>query len=98
MVFDAKVQKAARDCLIPVCCCRTGNRMIQIDKTATVETRRHAEIDRHKLIALLRQAGRNAPDNAGIFVQVPGGGDWTNSTLDIDDAPIQIFYSTTEQK
>jgi hypothetical protein len=72
--------------------------MIDIIKTTTVQTKHHAELDRHKLLALLRAAGHDVPDNAGIFVQVPGGGDWSNTTLDIDDAPIQIYYGTTEQK
>jgi hypothetical protein len=72
--------------------------MFVIDKTVTVETRHHAELDRQKLLTLLGQAGHQVPDNAGIYVQVPGGGDWANCTLDIDDAPIQIHYSTTEQK
>jgi hypothetical protein len=72
--------------------------MFQIDKSVTIETRHHAELDRHKLLTLLRRAGHNVPDNAGIFVQVPGGGDWANCTLDIDDAPIQIHYSTVEEQ
>lgn len=72
--------------------------MFDINKTTTVETRHHAELDRPKLIALLRQCGHEVPDNAGIYVQVPGGGDWCNERLDIDDAPIQIYYGTTEVK
>lgn len=54
--------------------------MFDINKTTTVETRHHTEIDRHKLIALLRQAGHTVPDNAGIFVRMPGGGDYSNCT------------------
>lgn len=72
--------------------------MFDINKTTTVETRYHAELDRPKLIALLRQAGHDVPDNAGIFVNVPGGGDWSHEQLDIDDAPIQLYYATTEVK
>jgi hypothetical protein len=70
--------------------------MFDIDKRVTVETKHHAELTRHKLIALLRQAGHNVPDNAGIFVRVPGGGDWSNCPLDIDDCPIQLHYTTVE--
>ncbi len=72
--------------------------MFDINKSTTVETRYHAELDRHKLLALLRQAGHEVPDNAGIYVRVPGGGDWSNEQLDIDDAPIQIYYGTIEVK
>lgn len=72
--------------------------MFDINTKITVETRYHAELDRPTLLALLRQAGHDVPDNAGIFVRVPGGGDWSNEQLDIDDAPIQIYYGTTEQK
>ena len=31
-----------------------------------------------------------------IFVQVPGGGDWSNTALDIDSStPVRIFYEIT---
>lgn len=67
----------------------------EITTKKTVETRHYLELDRPKLLAILRQCGHEVPDNAGIFVKVPGGGDWSNEQLDIDDAPIQIYFSNT---
>lgn len=31
------------------------------------------------------------PDNAKVFIGVPGGGDWSNIDLDVDDAENQVF-------
>lgn len=70
--------------------------MFDTAKSTVVETKHHLELDRPKLLTLLRQAGVTVPDNAGIFVQVPGGGDYSNCTLDIDDAPLQLHWTEHE--
>ena len=54
--------------------------MFDINKTTTVETRHHAEIDRHKLIASLASAGSHCTRQRRLFVRVPGGGDYSNCT------------------
>lgn len=35
------------------------------------------------------------PDNAEVFVTVPGGGDWSNTNLDIDDHSVEIVWTIT---
>jgi hypothetical protein len=37
------------------------------------------------------------PHDADISVDVPGGGDWSHCDLTIDEAPINIRYTTTEE-
>lgn len=56
-----------------------------------------ATLDRTQLIHLMREAGyTNVPDDAKITMNVPGGGDYSNTTLDIDEMPIHIEYTTVE--
>lgn len=55
------------------------------------------------LIALLRGKPHEVvsaipPLDAEVTVMVPGGGDWSNATLDIDgDTPIQITWTDVEE-
>lgn len=37
------------------------------------------------------------PQNCEIFVKVPGGGDYSNCTLDIDDCPINVVIKQVEE-
>ena len=63
--------------------------------TVTQTTHRHElRLSRNDLVALLRDAGMWAfPDDANVYVQVPGGGDWSNTALDIDDEhPIVVRW------
>lgn len=71
--------------------------MIDIKTKTTVEQKHYIELDRCKFVTLLRQAGVDLPYNAGIFMQIPGGGNWSNTPLDIDDAHLQIHYTTTDE-
>jgi hypothetical protein len=65
---------------------------------STVTTKRHTlTITREKLVGLLATAGVEVPKDADIFVEVPGGGDWSHMDLDIDQSPINIRFTTTEE-
>lgn len=44
------------------------------------------KIDRDDLIEYLTEKGYRVPDDAKVFVPVPGGGDWSNMDLDIGKA------------
>lgn len=35
------------------------------------------------------------PKDAEVFVRVPGGADWSNEDLDIDNHPIQVQWTRT---
>ena len=57
-----------------------------------------AFVGRQEFVRLLREAGyAGVPDDAKITMQVPGGGDYSNMTLDIDDMPITVKYITVEE-
>ncbi len=62
-------------------------------KTITTTTRVEYQItadDIRKALAL--------PKGAVLFIQVPGGGDWSNCALDLDEHPITTVTTTTEEK
>lgn len=69
-------------------------------QTETVTTIHHkVTIDRQELLKLIASLGYDIPTNAVISVCVPGGGDWSNTSLDIDkDNPIQIEWVTVDSK
>lgn len=69
------------------------------EHTKTVVTRRtHMEFERHDLLKALRALGYQIPDDADMFVQVPGGGDWSNTNLDIErDTNLHVRWTTVEE-
>lgn len=42
-------------------------------------------VTRSVLIRAIREAGIDVPDNAQVTFQVPGGGDYSNCEVDLDD-------------
>jgi hypothetical protein len=70
--------------------------MIKTKETVTTTTsRKHehvvtGECFRHMLSQLL---GKEVPPYAEITVHVPGGGDWSNTDLDINDHPIHVTWT-----
>lgn len=58
------------------------------NKTVHTETSVKTTFSRADLLKAL-----GLPENARVFVQVPGGGDWSNCELEIDtDVPLQADY------
>lgn len=56
-----------------------------------------ATITKDDLLKLVAEKlGLNYPPPNGIlaYVQVPGGGDWSNMKLELDEFPIQIEWAT----
>lgn len=69
-------------------------------KTTRVETRKRIELTDEDIRALVRAtSGSIIPVAAEVFVEVPGGGDWSNTSLEIRDAPVVIAWTeiTEEQ-
>ena len=62
--------------------------------TRTTKTNTRVEISFSRLRELL-----GLPENVTIFVRVPGGGDWSNTDLEIDDRdrPLVAEFETVEQ-
>lgn len=76
-------------------------RMIDIQRSTVVETTRRFDvrINGDQLRELLKSAGVLVPPGAEITFTVPGGGDWSNMSIDIDDEhPITVSWKTTEVK
>lgn len=72
--------------------------------TPTVTTKRttrvthELQLDKMKLIELLRPAldfGNTPISDISITVRVPGGGDWSNTSLDLGDHPVEIVWTET---
>lgn len=71
--------------------------MIELKVTKKISTRRQyrLEIDRSFIVNHIKDMGYILPRDAGIYVQVPGGGDYSNAQLDIDkDCPIIVTWAT----
>jgi hypothetical protein len=66
-------------------------------ETTTTRTFR-ASLGRDALVRALRSVGIVVPKNGQIFVAVPGGGDWSNTSLHIGlDVPLEVQWSHTEE-
>lgn len=65
-------------------------------KTTRVHTieEHHLEVDAALLIKALRAVGYDVPDTADIWMWVPGGGDWSNTRLDVDeDGAVHVTWT-----
>ncbi len=61
-------------------------------------TRTHMEFERDDVLKALRSIWPAIPDDAEIFAEVPGGGDWSNTNLDIGcDTNIHVRWTTVEE-
>lgn len=66
---------------------------LKIIKTINTVTRIKLEITRWDLLNMVRKAGHVIPDDALVEFYVPGGGDWSNTAIDIDESnPISISW------
>lgn len=71
-------------------------------KVSTVKTTVSTiELNRQDIVNFLLQNGYFQKgvdfESMDIFVKVPGGGDYSNCTLDIDDCPINIVIKQVEE-
>lgn len=67
--------------------------------TVTVRTEVRMEINRPFLIEMLEAQGHKIPAGADIYVQVPGGGDWSNTSLEVDhENPIIVTWTEIDEK
>lgn len=74
------------------------------NKTVTVirTEKRSFEMNRGDIAAALRALGVALPKDpveVRIYFAVPGGGDWSNTDIDIDDKnPVRVEWQTTEER
>jgi hypothetical protein len=57
-------------------------------------------LTKQQLIDALQAAGHRVPVDAHIYVNVPGGGDWSNQPLDLDETnqPLNITWSEVKNE
>ena len=69
--------------------------MPNLSRTTRTETRVKLKMTGKELLELLRRDGQAIPKSGvDVSVRVPGGGDWSNTSLDIDDdTPIEITFT-----
>jgi hypothetical protein len=73
------------------------NKLIQSRVRATTQKRTEITVGREALLLMLRDAGFSVPASAAVVVKVPGGADWSNTDLDIDDdTHITVRFESSE--
>ncbi len=73
--------------------------MPEIIERKLIETTRQfrIELDGRVLVRMLREQGHDIPDNATVTFTTPGGGDWSNTDIDIDDDhPVIVEWITRD--
>jgi hypothetical protein len=69
---------------------------IKININSTTTTQKSIKLNRVQLLTLIANMGYSIPASASVDVRVPGGGDWSNTDLDIDNrSPIVIHWTET---
>ena len=65
-----------------------------VAKVTTVKTT--VSVNKQDLINAVRtHFGLPIPDDADVCIRIPGGGDWSNELLDVnDDHPVTIDWET----
>lgn len=75
--------------------------MISGHTKRVVKTESHElELNRDDMLELLRKAGHEIPEHAAlqVYFAVPGGGDWSNTDVDIDSKnPIRVQWQITTE-
>jgi hypothetical protein len=69
----------------------------KVKMAATVTTARkfRVTLTAEHLLAMLASQGQQIPDAATVSFHVPGGGDWSNTSIKIDEEnPIYIEWKT----
>jgi hypothetical protein len=66
-------------------------------KNVRTEIRKSVELSRDDILRLLSQIVSGVPENASVTVHVPGGGDWSNMSLDLSHAPVYITWTEVEE-
>lgn len=68
----------------------------EVDVETKTITKKSVTVGRALLIELLQQARIDVPPDAEVFIRVPGGGDWSNQALSLDEHNVQVKWEETE--
>ena len=72
--------------------------MPNLSRTTRTERRVTLRMTAEELLSLLRRDGQAIPKSGvDVTVRVPGGGDWSNTDIDVDsENPIKITFTEIE--
>jgi len=71
---------------------------IAVAQVVRTETTKRLELDGDVIRGLLASRGVDVPRDARITVTVPGGGDWSNTDLEVDArCPVVVTWTEVEQ-
>lgn len=62
----------------------------------TVTRQFSMSLERAVILALIQKEFPNVPDRAKLTITVPGGGDWSNTELDLRETTIDVEWTETE--
>lgn len=75
---------------------------LSIQKHTTTTTCHELRLAGRDIIKLLGLSYDKVPDDAAVTVYVPGGGDWSNTTLDLSgkdpDTCVRVQWTTTKEE
>lgn len=67
---------------------------MKTEKTTVHRETTKVTLAREDVIKLLRGTGCNVPEDAQVKFHVPGGGDYSNMALDVDESsPIEVEWT-----
>lgn len=61
-------------------------------KTTTLRTTHKGRLHKEDLVELL-----GVPQSAKIYVNIPSDGDWSGEALDLQDSPIHVEWTETDE-
>ena len=67
-----------------------------LSKTVRVSATKVVELKRSDILGFLRESGLEVPDGAEVFLRVPGGGDWPNTRLHVEEPEDGLVITWTE--
>jgi hypothetical protein len=68
----------------------------KLKPTSVTTTKEYAlKLSYDNIRECLSRLGYNVPSNASITVRVPGGGDWSNTDLDLQETQIDVRWTDT---
>ena len=69
---------------------------MDVDTYKTIETSYIVCLDGEYIKDILRAMGINVPKNADVVFCTPGGGDWSNTSIDVDkEHPVRVVWKET---
>ena len=69
---------------------------VNVDVDSKTVHRKSCIVGRALLLELLQQAKVEVPPDADVYIRVPGGGDWSNQKLSLDEHNVEVRWTEEE--